>query len=250
VRPLMSGYVLRPRVTPFVILFLERDGSTYLTSLLDAHPEIVAAYERFAVLREEGATAATQLDWARTHLTPPLIGRARAIGFKTKLVDVLDPDGFARLLQDRNCRILQMRRRNHVKAVVSRINALRLHEATGKWNLYREADRLPPLEVDPAQFAELLSERRTAEAELQAYVDAQGLPTLRLDYEDLLRDRAALLRAVFEFLRVRPLELDGRPLKNTSDDLRQAVANFEELKAAYVGTGYEAMFDERIDPAG
>lgn len=246
----LSGYVLSPRVTPFVILFLERDGSTYLTSLLDAHPEIVAAYERFAVLREEGATAAAQLDWARSYLTPPLIGRARAIGFKTKLVDVLDPVGFARLLQDRDCRILQMRRRNHVKAVVSRMNALRLHQATGNWNLYREADRLPPLEVNPAEFAEFLSERRSAEAELQGYVDALGLQTLRLEYEDLLRDRSALLRAVFDFLRVRPLELEGRPLKNTSDDLRQAIANFDELRAAYVGTGCEAMFDERIDPAG
>jgi len=250
VRPRLSGYVLRARVTPFVILFLERDGSTYLTSLLDAHPEIVAAYERFAVLRAEGATPAAQLDWARAYLTPPLIGRARAIGFKTKLVDVLDPDGFARLLQDRDCRILQMSRRNHVKAVVSRINALRLHEATGNWNLYREADRLPPLEVDPTQFAEYLCERRRADAELQGYVDALGLPTLRLEYEDLLRDRSGLLRAVLEFLRVRPLELDGRPLKNTSDDLRQAVANFDALRAAYVGTGYEAMFDERIDPTG
>jgi LPS sulfotransferase NodH len=250
VSPALRAYVLRPWVTPFVILFLERDGSTYLTSLLDAHPEIVAAYERFAVLREEGATAAAQLDWARSHLTAPLIGRARAIGFKTKLVDVLDPDGFARLLRDRHCRILQMRRRNHVKAVISRINALRLHEATGNWNLYREADRLPPLEVDPDQFAEFLSDRRRAETELQGYVDALGLPTLRLEYEELLRDRTALLRAVFEFLRVRPLELDGRPLKNTSDDLRQAVANFDVLKAAYVGTGYETMFDERIDPAG
>jgi LPS sulfotransferase NodH len=143
-----------------------------------------------------------------------------------------------------------MRRSNHVKAVVSRINALRLHEATGAWNLYREADRLPPLEVDPSQFAQFLAERKQAEADLQQYVDALGLPTLRLEYEDLLRDRPALLRAVFEFLGVRPLDLDGRPIKNTSDDLRLAVANFDALRAAYAGTGYAAMFDERIDSAG
>lgn len=241
-------FFFQPQVVPYVILFIERDGSTYLTSLLTAHPDIQGVYERLAVLKQQGASAAEQLGWARSFLQPPLVGRAAAIGFKTKLVDVLDQAGFARLLQEKRCRIIQMQRRNHVKAVVSRINARRLHEASGNWNLYKESDRMPPSAMDLGEFDQYLQERAQADQELNAYVQRLGLPTLKLVYEDLLRDREATLRSVFSFLRVRYIALTAKTLKNTSDDLRDAILNFDELKNHYQGTAYAAMFDEQTLP--
>ncbi len=240
---------LRSRVTPFVILFIERDGSTYLTSLLGSHPEVRAVYERFAVMRQKGESAEAQLTWARGYLKPPLLGLAGAVGFKTKLVDVLDPDGFAVVLREAGCRILQMQRRNHIKAVVSRINARRLHEASGNWNLYRAEDRRPPLTVVPEEFDGYLRERKDAESQLQAYVTRLDLPTLALVYEDLLSARESTLRRVFDFLGIRRMPLAGRTLKHTSDNLREAILNFDELRSRYVGTNYEPMFDEVIAPA-
>jgi hypothetical protein len=154
----------------------------------------------------------------------------------------------ADLLRERGCSVIQMRRRNHVKAVVSRINARRLHEASGNWNLYREEDRMPPLEVDPQEFDEFLKERAGAEKALGEYVGGLGLPTLVLDYEDLLRGRRESLRRVLDFLKVRPVNLDGATLKHTNDDLRQAVVNFEDLRRLYAGTRYAPMFDEGLAP--
>jgi len=244
--PRLPIYHLRSRATPFVVLFIERDGSTYLTSLLASHPQVRVVYERFAVLRQQGAGAQAQLGWAASYLKPPLVGRAAAIGFKTKLVDVLDRDGFAALLRARACHILLMRRQNHVKAVVSRINARRLHDVTGNWNLYDSADRMPPMQVDPAEFDRYLQERAAAERELQDYVARLELPTLRLVYEEMLVDRAAALARVFEFLQVRPVALQGRTLKHTPDDLRQVVLNFDEMVQLYAGTAYEPMFREVI----
>jgi hypothetical protein len=240
------GFRLRDQVTPFILLFIERDGSTYLTSLLTRHPEIRAVYERFAVMRQKGESGAEQLAWARSFLTPPRIGRIAACGFKTKLIDVLDPVGLANLLRERGCSVIQMRRRNHVKAVVSKINARRLHEASGNWNLYREEDRMPPLEVDPQEFDDFLKERAGAEKALGEYAGGLGLPTLVLDYEDLLRSRSESLRRVLDFLNVRPMNLDGATLKHTNDDLRQAVVNFEDLRRLYAGTRYAPMFDDGL----
>jgi hypothetical protein len=137
-----------------------------------------------------------------------------------------------------------MRRRNHVKAVVSRINARRLHEASGNWNLYREEDRMPPLELDPQEFDAFLQERALSEAALGEYVEGLGLPTLVLDYEELLRSRSESLHRVLDFLNVKPMNLDGATLKHTSDDLRQVVVNFEDLRRRYAGTPYAPMFDE------
>jgi LPS sulfotransferase NodH len=235
-------------VTPYVILFIERDGSTYLTSLLSSHPDVQAIYERFAVLKQQGQNAEQQLAWARGFFTPPLIGRAAAVGFKTKLVDVLDPDGLAQVLREKHCRVIQMQRRNRVKAVISRINAKRLHEASGNWNLYKEADRMPAAAVDAEQFAAYLKEREDADHELETYTSRLGLPTLKMVYEELLTSRDQTLGKVFDFLRLRHVPVEAKTLKHTSDDLRDVILNFDELRGRYAGTRYESMFDEVLAP--
>jgi LPS sulfotransferase NodH len=237
-------YYFRNQVTPYVILFIERDGSTYLTSLLTSHPDIEAIYERFAVLKQKNASGPEQLAWAKDFFTPPLLGKKKALGFKTKLVDILDVDGFTNLLKQKNIKIIQMRRRNRVKAVVSRINARRLYEASGNWNLYKDADRMPAMEIDPDQFAEYLAEREAADDELQAYVDQLNLPTLKIVYEELLVDKQGVLDKIFAFLNIPSKPVQEKTLKNTSDDLRDAVLNFDQLRSQYAGTIYESMFDE------
>lgn len=244
-----SRFFFASQVKPYVILFIERDGSTYLSSLLISHPEIQAVYERFAVLKQKGGQAKEQLDWMRSYYTPPIIGRKAAIGFKTKLVDVIDRDGFTRILQEKGVSVIQMQRYNRVKAVISRINARRLHDKSGNWNLYKEEDRLPPMEVDPALFAQYLQEREAADEELDQYVAGLNLPKLRIRYEDLLTSRDEVLDSLFAFLNVRPLRLEGKTLKNTSDDLRDVVLNFDVLRQQYLGTPYAPMFDEVLVPS-
>ena len=238
------SFYTRPQVTPYVILFVERDGSTYLTSLLGAHPHIGAIYERFAVLHQKGLGAAEQLDWLRDYYSPPLLGRIGAIGFKTKLVDVLDLDGFTQVLHDKQVKVIHMQRRNRVKAVVSRINARRLYEATGNWNLYQEQDRRPPMQIDLAEFHQFMQEREEADDTLSAYVGGLQLPRLRVCYEELQTERDRVLREVFGFLGVPFQPVKGKTKKHTSDDLRDVVLNFDQLRADYAGTPYEAMFDE------
>lgn len=120
---IFSDYYLKHEVTRYVILFIERDGSTYLSNLLASHPDIRGLSERFGTMRQKGLGAKDQLDWARSFLTPSLIGRKAAIGFKTKIRDVLDLQGFAELLAEKRCCIVKMSRRNRVKAVVSGFTA-------------------------------------------------------------------------------------------------------------------------------
>jgi LPS sulfotransferase NodH len=239
-----SSIVLRPQVTPFVVLFVERAGSTYLITALKSHPGILAVTEKLESLRRDGLGAAAQLEWAAQFLTPPLIGRHSAIGFKTKLVDVLDRDGFATLLRERQCHVIQLQRRNTVKAVISTINARRQWEVSGNWNLLSESTRLPAFEVNPDQFDQLLRERARLDRDLMDYVDNLRLPTLRLFYEDLLQDEQGFLDRTLTFLTGRRRTLRGATLKNTGDDLRGAIVNFDQLRHLYTGTPYEPMFDE------
>jgi LPS sulfotransferase NodH len=234
----------RGQVRPFVVLFEGRSGSTFLLDALASHPHIQARKEVMADLRRQGVAPTTQLAAAARLLSPAWLGPYRAIGFKSKLGDLLDRDAFAELLRARQVYVIYLRRQNQIKAVVSAFRGQALKQASGGWNLYDQAQRLPPLTIEPATFDRWLQEREQREAALAAYVADLGRPTLPLHYEALLIGPEALFAEALAFLGVRPQTLRPRTLKHTSDDLSRALANFDELRRAYAGTPYEAMFNE------
>jgi hypothetical protein len=228
-------------------MFQGRSGSTLLTTALDSHPRIRATGEMLAELKDHGAEA--QLQWARESLTPPLIGRHAAIGFKTKLMDVLDPDGLAKLLKQMQLRTILLQRRNRVKLVVSWINSERLHLKKGKWQSYTEEDRPSvPFAIAVDDFQCRLETLEELTQRLKSYVSKLGLPTLSLYYEDLLLDGQKTFERIFSFLRVKPKAVHPRCIKTTSDDLREVIENFEELYSHYRETPCEEMFNEVLVP--
>jgi LPS sulfotransferase NodH len=240
-------FYLRSQVSRFVIMFQGRSGSTLLTTALDSHPRIRAAGETLAELKDHGAEA--QLQMTRELLTPPLIGRHAVVGFKAKLMDVLDPEGFAKSLKEMRPSIILSLRRNSVKLVVSWINSERLHRKEGKWQSYTEEDRPSvPFIIAVDDFQCRLKTLEGLRWSLESYVSKLGLPTLSLYYEDLLTDEQKTFEQVFSFLGVKPEAVRPRCIKTTSDDLREVIKNFEDLRSHYRGTPYEEMFDEVLVP--
>ena len=224
---------------PFVVLFLGRSGSTYLVEALASHPDVEAGFEELASRHDLGA--AGQLEFARAFLTAPR-DRAGAVGFKTKLRDVLDREGFATLLRELDAHVISLQRRNVVKAVVSWFRSEAVNSATGDWNVYDDRDRPPAVTPDPAEFAGRVAAYEAARKELQLFTLGLERPTLMLYYEDLLADPGSVLDAACGFLRVERMSLQGHAVKATPDDLRLAVTNIEELKAA-LDPRYGPMFD-------
>lgn len=237
---------LRRHVTRFVILFPGRSGSTWLVSALDAHPAITAKGEVLDPLRPQGPEA--QLEWTRSFFRGRIVSRDRAVGFKTKLRDVLDQDGFGRLLAEYDARLIYLDRRNDVKHAISRITARRLKDTTGRWNRYDGDAALEPFAVDVDDFESRLRAVEEEKATIAGYVGRQDRPLLHLDYEDLLADPTATFHRILAFLGLPPAPIRGSTLKNTSDDLREVVTNFAALRARYAGTRYEPMFDEVLTP--
>jgi LPS sulfotransferase NodH len=233
---------IRFRANKFVILFVGRTGSTYLQEMLDSHPQIRALGEGLAELKNNGAHQ--QLKWVEWALTPPILGRYRAVGFKTKLVDILDPQGFALILKKQRVKIIHMQRRNRIKSVISYFNAKRLWEHTEQWNLYSGYDRLPAFSINLEKFNEALINREKVEIELNEFVKMLSLPVLPIFYEDLLTQKNNVLSNINSFLGVETKQVISQTKKATSDNLKAAVENFNELRSHFIGTSYESMFDE------
>ena len=163
---------LRRSVTRFVVLFPGRSGSTYVISALDAHPQVAAKGEVLDPLRPEGPEA--QLDWTRRFFRGRFVSPYKAVGFKTKLRDVLDQDGFARILDEYDARLVYLDRRNDVKHAISRITARRLKDTTGRWNRYDGDARLDAFPVDVADFEERLGAVEAEKATIAEYVEQAG----------------------------------------------------------------------------
>lgn len=242
----MSFY-FRRNVTRFVLLFEGRTGSSYLISGLGTHPEVRAEEEGLVRLKDSGHDA--QSAWIKKALSIPLLGKSGAVGFKTKLRDIADPQQFARLLRGLGVKIIHMQRRNRVKVAISEINCNVLYKRTKYYNVYKEEDRLPPIRIEVADFKETLAMREKLDEELKRFVDDLQLPTLNVFYEEILQDETNTLSGIYSFLGVPFHATKGASYKNTSDDLRDALLNFDELKASVAGTAYEAMFDEVVNPA-
>jgi LPS sulfotransferase NodH len=223
--------------TPFVVLFQGRCGSTYLVEALAKHSRIRCWKEYFSTLKDRKYSAAEQLDWLDSFYNNPP-AECTAVGFKTKLDDVLDLQGFAEALGRYRARVIHLQRRNTIKLTVSFFNAMRLNELTGDWNLYEPGDRPERLNIDLERFDTWLqAAERRSEAET-AFVTQLGLPTLNVSYEDLLADETRTLHRIMDFLDVDHEDVRGDALKVTSNDMRDAIENFDELWGRYKGTSY------------
>lgn len=237
----------RNQVKPFVILMDGgRIGSSYLVTALNKHPEVRTLGEALVGQIRYGPTA--QLKWTQEYLTPPLIGRYSAIGLKTKLSDILDPVGFTEFANQKQIRLILLRRRNLVKLVVSWINYERLMSARNEGHLYKGKRRLPPATLEIEDFDQRLKHVEQQRQNFDIYIKTLRTPIFELTYENLFLDQPQAIESIFSFLGVSVMPVHGETKKVTRDDLREEILNFNELQANYLGTKYESMLEEVLFP--
>lgn len=246
------GKVSRSKTEPvrYVILFQARSGSTFLSEALATHPDILALKEEFSRLRKQirkgRAARGQQVRWLKQFWGDPPAW-CNAIGFKTKVGDIKNPAAFCEIARAHNAKVIQLLRRNLVKVVVSLMTGERLKEETGNWNRYAEEAGSHPIEIDPVTFREWLEGVEQGQERIREFVKELGLDTLELWYEDLLVDRDGAFREVLDFIGLDHHPLESVTRKNTHDDLRRAVLNFDAVRAEYVDTRFRPMFDEVLE---
>ena len=166
---------------------------------------------------------------------------AVAVGFKTKLKDVDDHREFTELIREHEFRIILMTRRNTLKLAISTLNARRLFEHRGQWNLQQGDAGLPPMRLERTPLMACIETCEAKEAELRSFVANLNLPQLVLDYDDLRGHPEQEMNRVLQFLEAPSLPLQSDVKKNTSDNLSEAIENFDEVEHWLRGTPYEGM---------
>lgn len=188
----------------------------------------------------EAWSADEQLAWARRHyaLDGPA-GDVTHIGAKESALAMRDPAAFTDLCARHGIRVVRMRRANVVKAAISQIRAEAYARATGSWSVPAGATGLGPSHIDPGVLRERIARMDRADRLLMDLFD--GCAIHEVEYDDLQRDLAGVVRRVRDFLGIEQRPYSVPHEKATADDLAAAVENHAEIVASLRGTPYEAM---------
>jgi LPS sulfotransferase NodH len=226
--------------TRFVIAAFPRTGSNWLCGVLNSHPQVICHYEVFHpkavyyahsfpewrpqlrwTLERRDADPRGFADW----LYASHYGHA-AVGLK--LMHGHAPEVAAELLRDPSVRTIVLRRRNRVRVFLSAKRAT----AAGKFT---------QVSYDGMRIALDAGELQEFCAEYDAYFDGvgrlvAGKDVLRLSYEELFDD--GRVGEVLSFLGLDPDHgpLAAKHVRQSSDSLRSAIANFDELAERLAGT--------------
>ena len=275
----------------FLILAEARSGSTMLKDALKSSPRIRCFSEVFNVVFDgvmyggvEGYDNNSAEDRAlrdrdfRAFLRERIYCRhpdeVEAVGFKLLVFGQAGAfDGLLpHLVEDRQIRVLYLRRRNVLKRLVS----LKLAEATGVWaDLPKPRPQLTPAMVlraarrplraatkfrgllQPAKprpkvvrphvsvskkelFGAIIGARQNAAHYDMLFRDHQ---VLTLFYEDLVEQRDETFRQAQEFLGVEPGPLTVSLVKQNPEPLPELLSNYDELFEAYRNSKHAWMFD-------
>ncbi|MEM9412494.1 MAG: hypothetical protein AAGA30_15375 [Planctomycetota bacterium] len=216
------------RIPPvrYVILFPGRTGSTYLAGHMISHPQICARYEILSRVKSSWEDQLVCMNELFGQKRFPVI---RAVGFKSKLSQVIDRKAFKAYLIENEFKIIHQVRNNLLKYIVSVIRAKMLRSEQGRSNVLDHDQRpLGPIEIPVPVFTRA-TKRLNVVGRLNRFVERLELPKLVISYEDLLKDEPSQLRQVWNFLGVDHIPTEGGTRKNTPDDIREAVTNIDEI---------------------
>jgi hypothetical protein len=234
-----------------------------LVHLLRSHPEICSHGEIFSPAKIEGITG-TYLDKCRAG--PEFIDRLsaernrdpikflykialdlqgkRAVCFKLKYEELMLPEYKAlreEIVNDRDFRIIHLRRENLLRRYLSHYIVNYVTRVTMAIH-GQVIPEVPRVELNPHECQRDFEAIRSRELEF-VELFAQH-PTFSVSYEEMVARDAEKIGALLDFMGVSPRELTTTTRRLGCNDLRQVIANFEELRTYFAGSPYSKFFEQ------
>ena len=243
----------------FVVVGVQRSGTTLVTTLLDSHPDVFCAGELFKMRPARGKvdvrdggyrryiSSAVHLKLvdrvARAHLVRAYLDRFfdrpgyDAIGFKlmrNHLYRGQFPSAIRYLVREQSS-VIHIVRENVLKTHVSRLMAQRtgtFHGTSG-----RDGGR-NAIEVPTNDLVRKLSRIAEQNSELRQIFEG-SMPYLACTYERLIADQENENDRILGFLGLRGTRLKTPLVKLTSDNLSNIVTNLDAVQRSLHGTEFE-----------
>lgn len=243
------------RYRRFVIVGVARTGSTLLTNLLNAQGQVLAFGELF---RGDGAIGwdrwpfyslqspslqylqETQpIEFLETAVFRTWPRAIQAVGFKLFYYHArtgAQAQVWDYLKADPKIALIHLKRRNILEQYVS----LRVAHETNIWSTSTQREPAAPIRLAPEACLRHFEEVRAQEADCDAFF--AGREIHRLAYEDLVANRAAVMAGVAAHLGVELGPLKTKIVRQRTQPLSAAIANYDELREFFAGSPWESFF--------
>ena len=255
----MSSY----RDNIYVITCPARTGSSMLVHLLRSHPEICSHDEVFSFPGTIGGMTGTYLMKCRADpgfvdslsaekdrdpikflykIVLDLQGK-KAVGFKLKHDELVLPEYKVlrgEVANDLDFRIIHLRRENLLRRYLSHYIANRVTGVT----LVVRGQTMPEMQPVVLDSHECQKDFETVLAREKEFAElfAQH-PSFSISYEEMIVPGAEKIQSLLDFIGVSRRELTTTTRKLGRDDLRQVIANFEDLRTYFAGSPYSRFFE-------
>jgi LPS sulfotransferase NodH len=239
----------------FVVVSVARTGSTLLNNLLTAQGNVLAFGELFrgdgAIgwdLRPFNSRQGARLQ--QLHETRPLqflekeVFRAwpreiAAVGFKLFYYHARSgPQAqvWDYLQADPSIAVIHLKRRN----ILEQYASLRVAHETNVWSSTTAGGPAPePIRLDPEACRRHFEEVRAQESACDALF---GVRARTVAYEDLIADRTAAMGAVAAHIGVELKPAKAALVRQRTEPLTTAIANYAELRDHFAGSPWESFF--------
>nr|WP_274617703.1 sulfotransferase [Bradyrhizobium oropedii] len=234
---------------PFVILGMPRTGTHYLEELLNEHPnvlsngELLNPYDKNWPDRDRLLHSDHEL-LELAYLRYPMRSdkQVTRVGCKINEPQFHDRPGFfAGLTRWPGLKVILVRR-NILESLRSLVQA----RQTREWLKYRcDNDDAPPPRVRLSVTA-CEAYFKTADDFHARVAHSFSLTNiLVVEYESLLREPAACLATIWDFLRIPAFQLSGRTIlqRQEARSLDHTLTNFHELRLHFAGGPYARLFE-------
>ena len=226
---------------PFVIAFVARSGSTAIKFDLGQHPQIDMRAEAMGGVRlpqwpgPREQSDDNRLGWLAHHFRP----REQAPGFKFQSMQFDNLPRLASAVKGHGACVFRLVRRDRLRQIVAFVRDGVLRPINGgKASIGPDAPpevrafAEQPIHIERAAFERAAKAMKGMHARLDAFLDGFDEVT-ELAYEDYLADRLPVLNRITAKVGVEPFaEAPPSVLsKVTPNDLRLAVANYDEVAA-------------------
>ncbi len=250
------------RYRKFVIVGTARTGSTLLLSLLNAHRSALAFGELF---RGDG-----RIGWDTAPFLTRQSPRLMRL-LETRPLDFLESEVFCRwpreigavgfklfyyhardgalaaiwdyIRSEPEILIVHIKRLNILEQYLS----LTVAHATNIWSTSgRPSAAADPIRLDPDDCREHFEKVRAYERDCEALFAGRQVETVT--YEELVVDRSEVMRRICAQLGLPAEPVEARTVRQRTQPLSHAIANYEELRACFAGSDWEDFF-RRCDTA-
>jgi LPS sulfotransferase NodH len=242
--------------TRFLILGRSRTGSTLLLRSLRGHKQTAIFGEIF---RNNTINWQPQFGWVTANRHRNYVGnptafleqcifrrqpaKIKAVGFKLFYYHAHDgafENVWDYVKQDKQLRIIHIKRQNILEAHLSRVVAG--YTDTWRLNGKQKSEEAMVITIPFDECLKIFQETRQQEIEYDAIFSDH--PKLEMTYETLSQDFGREMERVQKFLKIDPEPLAPATKKQAKRPLSSRIANFNELKDRFAETCWSSFFVE------